>query len=254
MESTNGARLKQARHDYILKQIHLHNKVSSSLLSMELQVSDDTVRRDLAELAEKGELIKVYGGALSRSYHFPHQQNPVYAQPAKQEIAQKALRLIKNGMTVVVEAGTTMLELVRAIPDELEATFFTVSPLIALELAEHPRLTVFLLGGQIDMSSQIALGEKPVSELSEIRADLCLLGANFIDFKEGLTEIDWRVVQVKKAMIKAASKMAVITISEKLNSAHKMKVCGLGTIDYLITELSPDDDRLTQYVKSTTVL
>jgi DeoR/GlpR family transcriptional regulator of sugar metabolism len=254
MDQANGNMLKKERHDYILKQIHLHNKVSSSLLSIELQVSDDTIRRDLAELAEQGELMKVYGGALSKSYHFSNQEKTVYAQASKKEIAKKALSLIKNGMTILTEAGTTILELVRMIPDDLEATFFTVSPLMALELAEHPLLNVILLGGRIDMSSQITLGEKPVSDLSEISVDLCFLGANAIDAKEGLTEVEWSVVQVKKAMIRASSKLAIITISEKLNSAHKMKVCGLSAIDYLITELNPDDNRLTAYKKNTRLL
>jgi len=253
MEQANGNMLKKERHDYILKQIHLHNKVSSSLLSIQLQVSDDTIRRDLAELAEQGELMKVYGGALSKSYHFSNQEKTVYAQASKKEIAKKALSLIKNGMTILTEAGTTILELVRMIPDDLEATFFTVSPLMALELAEHPLLNVILLGGRIDMSSQITLGEKPVSDLSEISVDLCFLGANAIDAK-GLTEVEWSVVQVKKAMIKASSKLAIITISEKLNSAHKMKVCGLSAMDYLITELHPEDNRLTAYKKNVHLL
>jgi DeoR/GlpR family transcriptional regulator of sugar metabolism len=254
MDPVNTNMLKKERHDYIIKQINLHNKVLSSDLSIQLQVSDDTIRRDLTELAELGEIIKVHGGALSRSYHFPNQQNAVYAQSAKKEIARKAISLIKEGMIVLTEAGTTMLEMIRLIPDNLEATFFTVSPLMALELAERPLLKVFLLGGQIDMYSQISVGEKPVSELADIQVDLCFLGANAIDAKEGLTEVDWKVVQVKKAMIKASSKLAVITISEKLNTSHKMKVCRPGNIDYLITELKPTDKRLELYRKNISII
>lgn len=253
-ENSNGSLLKQERHNYILKQVNLHNKVSSTSLSMELQVSDDTIRRDLAELAAKKEIIKVYGGALSKSYHFPSQQSAAYAQTKKKKIARKALKLIRNGMVVLTEAGTTMLELVRIIPEDLEATFFTVSPFLALELAKHPSLTVFLIGGQLDISSQIVVGEKPVSELADIKVDLCLLGANALDAKEGLTEVDWRVVQVKKAMVKAAAKLAVITISEKLNTSLKMKVCAPSAINYLVTELDPDDKRLFEYRKNSSLL
>lgn len=254
MESHIANMLKKERHAYIIKQINLHNKVLSSSLSLQLQVSEDTVRRDLFELAEAGEVIKVHGGALSKSYHFPIQQNVVYAKDAKVEIAKKAVGLIKKGMIILTEAGTTMMEMVKLIPANMEATFFTVSPLIALELAEHPLLTVILLGGQIDMSAQICIGEKPVRELSEIKVDLCFLGANAIDSKQGLTEIDWRVVQVKKSMIDAAAKLAILTISEKLNSAHKMQVCDPRHIDYLITELKPGDKRLAAYRKNITVL
>ena len=245
----NSSMLKKERHAFILKQINLHNKVLSSTLSIDLQVSEDTIRRDLMELDEAGQILKVHGGALSKSYHFPNQQNAVYAQEAKIQIAKKAVTLLKKGMTVLTEAGTTMMEMVKLIPDNLEATFFTVSPLIALELAEHPLLTVILLGGQIDMASQICIGEKPVSELSDMHVDLCFLGANAIDAKHGLTETDWKIVQVKKAMIKSSSRLAVLTIAEKLNSIHKMQVCKSQNIDYLITDLPPADKNLATYRK-----
>lgn len=157
-------------------------------------------------------------------------------------------------MTILTEAGTTMLEMVRMIPDGLEATFFTVSPLIALELADHPLLTVIMIGGQIDMSSQINIGAKPISELADISVDLCFLGAHGLDSKAGLSEVEWQVAQVKKAMIKCSSKLAVITISEKLNSILKMKLCNPHDIDYLITELNPGDKRLAPYKKNIQII
>ncbi|MEO9021919.1 MAG: DeoR/GlpR family DNA-binding transcription regulator [Ginsengibacter sp.] len=250
METTVSGLFKNERHTFIIKQINLHNKVLSSQLSRQLDVSEDTIRRDLAELAEAGEIIKVHGGALSRAYHHPHQQNVVYAQNEKKIIAKKSVRLIQSGMVILTEAGTTMLEMVRLIPDNIEATFFTVSPLMALELSEYPLLTVILLGGQIDNSAQITVGERTVSELSDIRVDLCFLGVNALNAKTGLTEIDWKVAQVKKAMINCASKLAVLSISEKLNSEHKMKLCSPHTIDYLITELDPADKALSTYRKN----
>lgn len=250
METSVSGLFKSERHAFILKQINLHNKVLSSHLSKQLDVSEDTVRRDLAELAEAGEILKVHGGALSKSYHYPVHQSSVYAQEEKVAIAKKAIGLIQNGMVILTEAGTTMLEMVRLIPGNLEATFFTVSPLMALELAEHPLLTVILIGGQIDNSAQITVGEKPISELSQIRADLCFLGVNALNVKAGLTEMDWKVAQVKKAMISSSSKLAVLTISEKLNSEYKMGLINIHSIDYLITELDPDDKRLAAYKKN----
>lgn len=253
MKITTNA-FKDERQAYILKQINLHNKVSSSELSIQLKVSEDTIRRDLAELADNGEILKVHGGALSKSYHYPTQQSKVYAQEEKKRIAQKAVQLIKPGMTVLTEAGTTMLELVKILPRKLEATFFTVSPLIALNLAEFPGITVVLLGGEVDMASQITIGARPVSELSMIRVDLCILGVNAMNAKKGLSESDWRVAQVKKAMIGASRKLAVITISEKLGSSFAMQICNPAKIDYLITELDPADEKLKHYPDSIGIL
>ncbi|KHJ38816.1 HTH-type transcriptional repressor GlcR [Pedobacter glucosidilyticus] len=246
--------LKEERHAYILKQINLHNKVLSSDLSEQLVVSEDTIRRDLNELAESGKILKVHGGALSKSFHYPFQQVDAYAKDAKKEISRKALSLIQNGMTLLASGGTTMIELVRMIPDHLTCTFFTISPLVALELAEKPNLQVILLGGQLSRNAQISIGSKVVSELNDIKVDLCLLGANSVSLEEGITDSDWEVVQVKKAMIKSAQKTAIVSIAEKLNSIQKLKVCNLNSIDYLITDLNAQDSLLTDYAKSVQVI
>lgn len=102
---------------YIIKQLNLHNKVLSSDLSMQLGVSEDTVRRDLNELTDNGKILKVHGGALSKSFHFQYKEIEVYAQESKREIARKAISLITEGMVVTTGGGTTMLEMARLIPD-----------------------------------------------------------------------------------------------------------------------------------------
>ena len=181
MKTTTTGMLKKERHAFIIRQINLHNKVLSSDLGLQLQVSEDTVRRDLNELSDSGKIIKVHGGALSKSFHFPYEQKDVYAQDAKKEIARKAISLISEGMTVLTGGGTTMLEMARLVPDDLEATFFTISPVVALELAEKKLLTVILLGGTLNKNAQVNMGSKTIADLSEIGVDLCFLGANGID-------------------------------------------------------------------------
>jgi DeoR/GlpR family transcriptional regulator of sugar metabolism len=229
--------LKKERHAFIMRQINLHNKVLSSDLSVQLDVSEDTVRRDLNELSDTGKILKVHGGALSKSFHFPFDKNEVYAVEEKKKVALKAIQLLKEGMVVLTGGGTTMIEFAKLIPPDLELTFFTISPLVALELAEHPKLTVILIGGLLSKNTQINIGARVINELSEIKVDLCFLGANGIDQNEGITDSDWEVVQVKKAMIRSSAKVAVLSISEKLDSVQKMKVCNFKDIDYLITEI-----------------
>lgn len=241
--------LKKERHAFIIKQINLHNKVLSSDLSVQLRVSEDTVRRDLMELAELGKIVKVHGGALSKSFHFPFQHLEVYAQNAKKMVAEKALKLIKDGMMILTGGGTTMLELARLIPHSTRATFFTVSPLVALELAEHPNLKVILIGGHFSKNAQVVLGPEVISFLSDIKVDLCLLGANGFSDQEGITDSDWDVVQVKKAMLKASNKLYVLCISEKLNSVKPMKICNINQVAGLVTELNPKSLALQGYVE-----
>lgn len=246
--------LKEERQAHIIKQINLHNKVLSSDLSVQLDVSEDTIRRDLNELSESGKILKVHGGALSKSFHYPFQQIDAYAKDAKKEIARKTLSLIQNNMILLASGGTTMIELARMIPDSLNCTFFTVSPLVALELAEKPNIDVILLGGQLSKNAQIIIGSQVISQLADIKVDLCLLGANSVSIEDGITDSDWEVVQVKKAMLKSSKKVAVVSIAEKLDSVQKMKVCNLNTIDYLVTDLNITDSKIASYNKIVKVL
>lgn len=239
--------LKEERQAFIIHQINLHNKVLSSDLSAQLNVSEDTIRRDLNELAENGKVLKVYGGALSKSFQHPFRETNVYARDSKKQIAAKAIKLLQNGMTVLAGGGTTMLELARTMPDSLQCTFFTISPLVALELAERTKADVILLGGKLSRSTNICIGSQVINQLSEIRVDLCLLGTNSLSVDEGVTDSDWEVVQVKKAMIRCANKTAILSIAEKLNSAQKMKVCSLNAISYLVTDLDPAHDGLAKF-------
>ena len=236
--------LKEERHAAILNEIRLHNRVLLTDLASLLLVSEDTVRRDLKELDKKGQIKKVHGGAISTGYHSYDQ---IYAHDNKVIIAQKAIELFKSGQIILITGGTTNYELARLIPKKLNATFITPSLSTALQLLTHSNIEVIFLGGKLSHDSKIALGGTVINALSEIKADICFLGTGYLDTDNGLTEIDWEVVQIKKAIIKSSTKVVSLAISEKLNSFQRYKVCDLESIDTLITELDPDDHLLQPY-------
>jgi DeoR/GlpR family transcriptional regulator of sugar metabolism len=243
--------LKKERQAYILHHLNLHNKVLSSTLCTEINVSEDTIRRDLQELSEEGKIIKVHGGALSHSFsqlHFP--QSGVYSQNQKQIIAEKAISLISNGMFILTSGGTTILEMARLLPPHLKATFISGSIAAILEYIHHPNIEVILIGDKISKSSKITVGAEAIAKIKQIRADICFLGTNAIDIRHGITDNDWEVVQLKKAMIESSQKVVCLTIAEKISTIQPIHICGLNQIDILITELSPDDPLLEPYVKA----
>ncbi|MDN5288048.1 MAG: transcriptional regulator, DeoR family [Mucilaginibacter sp.] len=246
--------LKEERQNFIMKQINLHNKVLSSDLSVKLNVSEDTIRRDLNELAGNAQVKKVYGGAMSKSFSHMAGVTEIYAKEAKKAIAKKALTLINDGMVVLLGGGTTIIEMSRLVPKNLHCTFFTISPLVAMELIEYSDCEVILLGGSLLPNSYIVTGSMVINQLADIKVDLCFLGANAISIENGVTDSDWEVVQLKKAMIKSANKMAIVSIAEKLNSVEKMKVCNVNAISYLITDIDPTEEALSAYVKVLNVL
>lgn len=240
--------LKRERHAYILHQVNLHNKVLSSSLCVDIQVSEDTIRRDLQELSEQGKVIKVHGGALSPSfnevYYSPSQ---VYSRAEKKAIAQKAVSLIEDGMFILTGGGSTILELARCLPPQLKATFITGSIPAVLEYMHHPTIDVIVIGDKISKSSKITVGGEAVDKIRQIKADLCFLGVNAIDIGHGITDNDWDVVQLKKAMIESSRKVVCLTIAEKINTLQPIQVCSIGQIDTIITELPADDPALQAY-------
>ncbi|MEP7107026.1 MAG: DeoR/GlpR family DNA-binding transcription regulator [Ferruginibacter sp.] len=241
--------LKKERHAYIMHEIDIHNKVLSSDLSIQLTASEDTIRRDLQELDEKGILTKVHGGALSKSFHFTLKNNSVYSQPEKKIIAFKARELIRDGMLVLLSGGTTIIELIKSLPPELNATFITVSIPTALELLDHPNIEVIFIGNKLLKVAQMSVGAEVNQRLSEIKCDLCFLGTNSIDIENGITDLDLEVIEVKRAMIRSAKKTVSLSISKKLNTVQRMVVCKIEEVDILITELDPGDELLKPYKK-----
>jgi DeoR/GlpR family transcriptional regulator of sugar metabolism len=239
--------LKRERHAYILHQVNLHNKVLCTDLQ-HLNVSDDTIRRDLQELAEAGKLIKVHGGALSSYFHNGLQTSKeAYSYDQKKIIAQKAASLIKDGMFVLTGGGTTIIELARALPPSLRATFISGSIPAIYEYMNHPNIDVIVIGDKILKNSKITVGLEAISRIRQLKADLCFLGISALNLENGVSDNDWDVVQIKKAMVESSQKLVCLTIAEKLNSQMALQVCESSDIDILITELPADHELLQPY-------
>ncbi len=240
--------LKRERQAYILHQVNLHNKVLSTDLSQHIDVSDDTIRRDLQELSEAGKLIKVHGGALSPSFHHGHHTSrEVYSYTQKKIIAQKATSMIRDGMFILTGGGTTIIELARALPNSLRATFISGSIPAVYEYMNHPNIEVIVIGDKISKNSKITVGLEALSKIRQIKADLCFFGINAINLENGVSDNDWEVVQVKKAMIESAQRLVCLTIAEKINTQQPIQVCECKKIDTLITELPDDEPMLKPY-------
>ena len=241
--------LKKERQAYIVHQVNLHNKVLSASLSTEIDVSEDTIRRDLQELSEEGKLIKVHGGALSLAFNdITYPTRKIYSQDNKKIIADKAASLVKDGMFVLTGGGTTVIEMARSLPVNLSATFISGSIPAIVEYMHHPHIDVIVVGDKLSKNSKITLGADAIARIKTLKPDLCFLGINAIDMQHGITDSDWDVVQLKQTMIEASQKVVCLTISEKINTMQPVKVCGLNNIDILITELPKEHPMLQPYV------
>jgi DeoR family transcriptional regulator, fructose operon transcriptional repressor len=242
--------LKDERLNFILGEIKHKNKVLSTDLSLSLNVSEDTIRRDLKELADMGKIKKVHGGAISNYTNpFNFHDREVYAQESKLKIAQKAISLIRNGQVIIMDGGTTNTEFARCLPEHIKATIITNSLPVAHILTDHPNIELIFIGGRVLKNAQVTVGIDVVEVLSEIRADLGILGTRSIHPEIGITEIDWEETKVKQSIVKNSAELICLTISEKLSTTQPYYVTGIQSIGILITELDTDDVKVLPYRK-----
>lgn len=240
--------LKEERQRIILNEVELHNRVQLTDIAEKLDVSIDTIRRDVKELDAENRLRKVHGGAVSLGFAtYSPKRNSVYALDEKISIAEKAAKLLKENSVVLIDGGTTCLELARILPAGLKITCFTLSLPVAMELLHKPNVETIFIGGKLSKDAQIALGANTINNLAEIKVDYSFIGTGYVDAKFGLTEFDWDIVQTKKAVITASKKTVLLCISEKLNSQHRFKTCDLNAINSLVTELEPDHELLKNF-------
>lgn len=242
--------LKEERFKYILDEVHMHNRILLTDMADSLGVSIDTVRRDIMHLHGQKLLKKVHGGAVSLSYDKPRVvEENIFEPGKKQQIAHKAVQLLRDNQVVMIGDGTTALELARHIPQKLRLTIFTPSLPVAAQLLHLENAEVIMIGGRLSGTSQVAIGADTINYLREIRADLLFLGTGYLDATHGPSEMDWDIVQLKKAMIASAKKTVLITISDKINSIQRYKTCEMTQINTLITELDKTDPLLEGFKK-----
>jgi len=228
---------KAERFRIILELLKEKQQLNTLGLSIRLDVSDDTIRRDLTELEEKGLLVKVHGGAISRSLiPLPIQERLSLEHEAKVKLAKRAVCLIQEGQVILMDGGSTNLEVARLIPNDLNLNVFTNSLPLATLLCNHPNAKVRFLGGEIFKPSQVSLGSSVFEQLSPIRADLFFMGVAAIHQQFGATISHYDEALVKRKMLANSRAVVVMATKQKEQVVEKFKVCDLSSINYLFTE------------------
>jgi DeoR/GlpR family transcriptional regulator of sugar metabolism len=241
--STTRELLGEERRDAIRRWLATEGKVRASQLAERLGVSLDTVRRDLHELAAAGELRRVHGGALPPASPGPSSFKARLPDDvdAKGAIASAAVPLVRAGDVIALTGGTTILEFARRLPDDLEATVVATSPDIAVALADHPRLTVDVIGGRLHPEARTVTGPEAVDALRAVRPDVCVLSACSLHPVAGMTLRHREEAEVVRAMVQGAGRIVSLTTATKLGSAGPYPVAALQRIDTLVTDAGDDD-------------
>jgi DeoR/GlpR family transcriptional regulator of sugar metabolism len=229
--------LSSQRKEYLLGVLRQTGQIVAKSVSQELGLSEDTIRRDLRELASEGRLQRVHGGALPASPavgDFAARQQ--LAPDGKVAIGRAAAKLVRPGQVVILDGGTTTLQLAKHLPLDLKATVVTHSPTIAVALVEHPSIEVVLIGGRLFKHSVVAVGAAAIEAIARIRADVYFMGVTGIHPQAGLSTGDLEEAHIKRALMASASETYVLVSAEKLNAASPYVIAALTEIDGMIVE------------------
>ena len=191
---------------------------------------------------------RVHGGALpispaTASYADRQKQAP----KEKAAIARAAAKLVHPGQVVILDGGTTTLQVARHLPLDLSATIVTNSPPIAIALADHPQIEVIMLGGQLYKKALVNIGAATVEALQMIRADLCLLGVCSLHPEVGISVTNLNEAYVKRAMITRAAESVGLVTAAKLDTAASYVVESIQALTYLVTAPTVTSEMLTAY-------
>ncbi len=243
--------LKKERQQYIMNKFEVVDKINTIDLALELDISEDTIRRDFNELNDKGLINKVYGGAFLAKQNSSNVLDiTIINEDQKLIVAKKALSLLKEGQVIIMSGGTTNLMFCKHIPHDFSATIYTYSLPIAMQLSQHPNLELIFIGGKLQKKAMVTVGIDVIQVVSKIKADICFLGVSSLDVEQGLTEIGYEVSVVKKEMIRASDKVIVMATWDKINRKMPHKVCGLDQISTIITDLSPKSPKLKNFIEA----
>jgi DeoR/GlpR family transcriptional regulator of sugar metabolism len=240
--------VKEERLQIIINTLEKDTKVRLNELSTLLNVSEDTVRRDIKELDMQGLLRAVRGGAISHSpipQHYRDREK--YNQQHKQVIANKALAFLKDGQVVFFDGGTSVVALAAALPKDLKITIITNSFPVANILEDHPNAEVIFAGGRLHKTAFTTMGQETIDTFRKVRADVCILGICSLHNSMGITSIIYEDAQLNNVMINQAQKTIALSALEKINTVEPYYVCPVTDVDVIITETDPDNAILEPY-------
>jgi DeoR/GlpR family transcriptional regulator of sugar metabolism len=239
--------LAAERRDVLVARLRRDGKLVARDLAQELGVSEDSVRRDLRELAAAGLCQRVHGGALPASPALNTQsRRSAIAPESKRRVGARAADLVAPGTTVILDGGTTGLAVAAALRPDLAATIITHSPATATALIEHPTVDVIILGGRLHKRSAVACGAAAAEAAAAISADLYLLVVAGIHPKEGLTAGDLDEAAMRRILVGRAADTYVVASIEKIGVVARYAVTGVSAVAGIVTDAPADHPTVRQ--------
>jgi DeoR/GlpR family transcriptional regulator of sugar metabolism len=233
-----------SRHAVIIESLRRHDRVSVQDLAIQAGTSEMTIRRDLDHLESRGVLRRVRGGAVSlflRGEEPPFAMREMDAVEAKQRIAREVGRLIAEGEAVIVDSGTTGLEVARVLAGR-HLTVMALSMHAAMALSASPRTRVIQSGGELRAGELATVGPLAESSIRALRFDTAVITCCGLSPTFGLTSHDLADAAVKRTAIEAAQRVVVAADSSKFAKTALASVCPPEGMDVVVTDTDAPAD------------
>ena len=233
------------RHRAILEQVTLGGRASVVELAEHLDVTPETIRRDLSILERQGMVRRVHGGAIpvKRLDFEPTVDRRAHVlQEEKSRIAQAALDEVPQAGAIIVDAGTSTGQLISLIGDDRELTVVTNSVQHALVLAGRPNINLLLIGGRVRGRTLACVDSWAIAALKGLCADVAIVGTDGVSIERGLTTPDRTEAEIKSAMLASARRKVVLADHTKFGTDHFASFGSLEDIDVIITDKALDDE------------
>jgi DeoR/GlpR family transcriptional regulator of sugar metabolism len=240
--------LKEERFNHILAAIKKKGKVDYETLSVVLDVSEDTIRRDIESLHNNGLLMKVRGGAISPSKNpLNFQDRTGFLSKEKDIIGLKAQQLIRHGQTIFMDGGSTVCSIASHLPTNSSFRLVTNNMALIPIVSKFKGIELIILGGVYDRETATNMGGQTCDEAGKYVADLYLMGTCALQKNFGITAVVQPDGEVKQRMLKSATKTYALANNKTLGTTQHFKVCEFKEINGLITDLPTDDPRLDDF-------
>ncbi|WP_237154841.1 DeoR/GlpR family DNA-binding transcription regulator [Oryzibacter oryziterrae] len=237
------------RHSDILRILRDEGTVTISSLAARLEVSLETIRRDVQPLALQGLLVKMHG-AISlpdRLGEEPFDRRMREMAEEKRAIAQRMARLISDGDSLMMDTGTTTSFIARALLDKRDLTVVTNSADIARTLSTVNGNTVFMAGGQLRGDNGAAFGPSATDFIRNFKVRHAIITIGGIDPDTGMTDYDLAEAEFAREVLRRGSNRIIVTDHTKFMRSALVKVCDLADIDLLVTDKAPPQELLDAF-------
>jgi DeoR/GlpR family transcriptional regulator of sugar metabolism len=243
--------LMRERQSLILNRLKHDGRVIAVAIAQELSISEDTIRRDLREMAAAGLCRRVYGGALPAESDATSLTERLSLKPERKDaLARAAVPLLEPGMTVFIDAGSTNLAIARALAPNLKLTIITNSPNVASALIDRQEIDVILLGGKLDHRTGAVIGARAIADAASFRPDICVLGSCGFEAETGISAQDFDEAEFKRSIAQHSHAVVAAITNEKLGAAAPFNVVSMGKNDHIILEHDADAGYVRRLAKS----